>query len=95
LETVAGQLPDHISIRQLPEHAGQEVAVAGVRLPGWTGGRGFYAGDGQTFVVVRSHPDLPLPQPWQPIVVRGRYMNDEWDSHWLQAGEIQAVDRRL
>ncbi|MEJ2736461.1 MAG: DNA polymerase III subunit alpha, partial [Anaerolineae bacterium] len=61
--------PGPLPLRRLEEAPGQRVTVAGVRLPGWSGGQGFYLGDGETFVVARSDPARPAPAPWQPVVV--------------------------
>ncbi len=69
----------------LPQLLGRPVAVAGYRLPGWTGGRGFFLCDGLTFVVVAGSKTLPSPKPWQPIVVHGRYRVDEWGTAELAA----------
>ena len=91
LELVADQLPaDCLALRRLPETAGQPVRVAGVRLPGWTGGPGFYLGDGDTFVVARGPAD-ESPRPWQPLLVRGRWRSDEWGTGWLQAETISRL----
>jgi hypothetical protein len=59
-----------------------------VRLPGWTGGQGFFMGDGRDFIVVRSKATLKAPPPWRPLLVRGRRLGDEWGSNWFQAEEI-------
>jgi hypothetical protein len=93
LELVAGSLPrDRVPLRRLPELQGRPVTVAGVRLPGWTGGQGFYLGDDQTFVVVRGDAASKAPPPWQPLLVRGRWLADEWESTWLQAEEIKTTE---
>jgi DNA polymerase-3 subunit alpha len=82
------QLPDHVPLRQLPEMAGQRVTTAGVRLPGWTGGQGFFLGDGETFVVAKARSADGMPPPWQPLLVQGRWQSDEWGSAWLQVEEM-------
>ncbi len=85
------QPPEPLPLRWLEEMPGQRVTVAGVRLPGWSGGEGFYLGDGDTFVVARSDPARPAPAPWKPMVVRGRWLDDEWRGSWLQVEEMERL----
>jgi hypothetical protein len=47
LETVPAHPSQTVPLAGLPGLAGQPVLVAGYRLLGWTGGEGFYLGDGQ------------------------------------------------
>jgi DNA polymerase III alpha subunit len=82
------ELPEHLSLRQLPEQAGRRVTTAGVRLPGWTGGPGFFLGDGETFVIAKPRPGSETPPAWQPLLVHGRWLGDEWGSFWLQVEEL-------
>jgi DNA-directed DNA polymerase III PolC len=84
-------LPEHLPLGLLPEHPGRHVTVAGVRLPGWTGGEGFFLGDGETFVVARGGPAQRAPTAWQPLLVRGRWLGDEWGGSWLQVDDIQPM----
>jgi DNA-directed DNA polymerase III PolC len=83
--------PEPLPLRRLAEMPGQRVTVAGVRLPGWSGGQGFYLGDGETFVVARTDPARPAPAPWRPVVVRGRWLDDEWRGSWLQVEEMERI----
>ncbi len=91
LAVVVDRLPTHLPLRQLPEQPGRSVTVAGVRLPGWTGGHGFFLGDGETFVLARGEPGRSAPSPWQPLLVRGRWLGDEWDTFWLQIEEMEVA----
>jgi hypothetical protein len=68
---------------------GRQLTVAGVRLPGWTGGPGFYLGDGQTFIMVRGDDKLEKPTPWLPLKIQGRWLDDAWGVTWFQAGKIE------
>jgi hypothetical protein len=70
---------------------GRPAAVAGYRLPGWTGGRGFFLSDGQTFGVAVEREGLPKPAPWQPILARGRWLRDQWGAEWLQLEDVQTL----
>jgi DNA polymerase III alpha subunit len=69
--------------------SGQLLTVAGTRLPGWTGGPGFFLGDGRKFVIVQGDERLEKPEPWLPLLLRGRWRIDEWGSGWLQAEELR------
>ncbi len=91
LELVADRLPDHLMLRDLPQQPGRMVTTAGVRLPGWTGGQGFFCGDGDTFVIVKAGRDDKAPPAWRPLLVRGRWTPDAWGGAWLQAETIKQV----
>lgn len=70
-----------LPLRQLPGQRGQRVRIAGARLPGWTGGQGWFLGDGADFVIVRGEE---RPAAWEVVVVNGRYRNDEWGGGWFE-----------
>ncbi len=91
LTVTAGRLPEHLSLRRLAEHPGKTVITVGVRLPGWTGGPGFFLGDGDTFVVVKTARDMKAPPPWQPLVLTGRWQTDLWGGGWYQADTVESV----
>ncbi len=90
LALVRDRLPPHVPLAGLPTTGGRPVLTAGVRLPGWTGGPGFFLGDGQTFVIARGDKTAKAPPPWQPLLVRGRWVGDGWGSFWLQIDRIEA-----
>jgi DNA polymerase-3 subunit alpha len=91
LDVVAARLPQNcLPLQRLPDSLGQRAIVAGVRLPGWTGGQGFFLGDRQTFVIARASTASKTPPPWQPLLVRGRWRSDEWGTSWLQVEEMSA-----
>jgi hypothetical protein len=73
----------------VPEQLGARVTVAGVRLPGWTGGQGFFLGDGDCFVIARGDAALRAPSPWQPLLLQGRWTDDEWGTAWFQVEEMK------
>lgn len=91
LETVTVDLSQTVPLAELPRRVGQPVKVMGYRLPGWTGGEGFYLGDGRTFVLVRSAETLKAPPPWQPVVVQGRWQHDTFGTAWLQVEHMTKV----
>ena len=88
---MAGPLSEHVKLRRLPETTGRSVAVAGVRLPGWTGGEGFYLWDGDTWIVAKMRLSKKTVSPWEPLLLRGRWVGDEWGTHWLQVEEMHNV----
>jgi DNA polymerase-3 subunit alpha len=91
LKVIADRLPEHVRLAQIPSLAGRSMAVAGVRLPGWTGGQGFYLGDGETFVIAKGGQSLKAPSAWQPMVLRGRWLSDEFSTGWFQVDEIKPI----
>ncbi len=93
LDLVRDRLAECLPLRQLAEQLGQRVTTAGVRLPGWTGGPGFYLGDGDTFITARHGRSHKAPPAWQPVLVRGRCLGDEWGDVWLQIEEMVMVDQ--
>ncbi len=91
LALVKERLPEHTPLVALPGLRGRPTVVAGVRLPGWTGGQGFFLSDGPTFVIARGPRDLKTPPAWQPLLIRGRWQAEDWGAAWLQAESIRAV----
>jgi len=91
LALVRPRLPAHTPLRDLPAFPGRSLLTAGVRLPGWTGGPGFFLGDGVTFVIAQGDKAAKHPAPWQPLLVRGRWSGDDWGTAWLQVEERREV----
>lgn len=88
-----GELPDEtVPLARLPERRGQAVMVVGYRLPGWTGGAGFYLSDGATFVPARGSETLKSPPVWQVVTIRGRWLADEFGTAWLQVERLQLLE---
>ena len=92
LELVREKLPAHTPLAELSPRPGHPATTAGVRLPGWTGGDGFFLGDGRTYIIVKTQKAAKTPPPWQPLVVRGRWAGDGWGTTWLQAESLTPVD---
>jgi DNA-directed DNA polymerase III PolC len=82
-----------VPLQRLPASNGRLLTVCGVRLPGWTGSSGFFLSDGETFVIAKVAADaanhLPRRSLWQPLRLRGRWTQDEWDGGWLHVQEIE------
>ena len=88
IELVADRLPAHAPLRSLPESPLRRVFVAGVRLPGWTGGQGFFLGDGDTFIFASGST---APPAWKPVLIRGRWMSDNWGTFGLKIIQMDSV----
>jgi hypothetical protein len=91
LDLVDPQIVDAIPLRDLAVTQGLSVTVTGVRLPGWTGGPGYFLGDQKTFVVARPDESLESPQAWIPLKIRGRWLSDEWGTQWLKVEAIEPI----
>ena len=85
---IAGLTP----LRRLPERARAGVRTAGFRLPGWTGGHGYFVGDGDSYVIVRAPEDQKAPAPWRPLLLAGRWQSDPWGSSWFAADSVSVLD---
>ena len=90
LEAVCARLPACMPLRVLSDTRRRIVQVAGVPLPGWTGGEGFHVWDGEAWVVAKAKT-LQRPKPWVPMVLRGRWVGDGWGTSWLEVEEIQTL----
>lgn len=72
-------------LRELQQYHNQLVTVAGFRLPGWTGGKGWFLSDGDSFVIVQGGE---RPSNWEVVVIDGRYRLDEWGGGRFQSESI-------
>jgi DNA polymerase III alpha subunit len=92
---LAGNLPQTRALADLAKpgtgSSHRLVTVAGTRLPGWTGGPGFFLGDGRDFIIVQGDDELEKPEPWLPLLLRGRWRTDEWGAGWLQVEEMRLL----
>jgi len=69
--------PGCVALADLPSQSGKLVTVIGVRLPGWTGGKGFFLDDGTGYVVAHGE-GMAVPKPWEVVTLRGRWQMDAW-----------------
>ncbi len=96
-QPIANLPPGCVPLSHLPQTQRRSVMVAGMRLPGWTGGQGFYLWDGAphegsaTWVIVRGDKALKSPPAWTPVLLKGRWTADEYGLAWFQAQEIQIL----
>ncbi len=94
LDTLENQPSEAVPLRDLT--AGKvsrerTVTIAGIRLPGWTGGPGFFLGDQDFYITVRGDRDEAAPEPWRPLAIRGRWLADQWGTRWFQADSIREI----
>jgi DNA polymerase III subunit alpha len=82
------KLAGTVSLHELPRRPGRRVTTAAVRLPGWTGGPGFFLGDEQTYIMAHGDDALKTPKAWQPLRLTGRWRQDEWGLAWFQIEEL-------
>ncbi len=88
LAVVQGQTRDDVPLRLLPGLRNQKTTIAGVRLPGWTGGRGFYFGDGDSFEIVQLEKTAVAQtkiKSWLPYRLTGYWREDAWGGGWFEA----------
>ncbi|MCS6827473.1 MAG: DNA polymerase III subunit alpha [Caldilinea sp.] len=78
------------TLASLRSMVNQRVEVYGVRLPGWTGGKGFFLEDRTAFVIAVPPPGVSTPPAWASLHIRGRWLEDEWGGGRLQ---IEAMER--
>ncbi len=64
------------------------------RLPGWTGGKGYYLADEQDFVIAVSDEER-RPPPWQPLLVEGYWQVDEWGMGRLLLSSYEVLGQLL
>jgi len=85
VETVRGKMAGDTPLREAPDTRGQPVTITGTRLPGWTGGPGFFFGDGVSFLIVRSGRNFKEKLvSWEVVRLYGRWREDEWGGGWFE-----------
>ena len=98
LDLVRDRLPVTTPLADLVQSPGKPVTIAGYRLPGWTGGPGFFLGDGTAFVIVktsergRGGEKTKAPPPWVPLVLQGRWVGEAYGTCWFEASGISAME---
>ncbi|UCF62018.1 MAG: DNA polymerase III subunit alpha [Anaerolineaceae bacterium] len=95
VDTVEHSPEDAVPLSSLPEFPNKVVLVTGTRLPGWTGGKGFFFSDGVSFVnVIMDEVALAnreKPPTWEPFSLTGRWRVDEWGGGWFQAETMEKI----
>ena len=80
------------TLTQAAAQPGRRVQIAGTRLPGWTGGKGFFVDDGETYAVAIPSQKLATPRSWSVFIITGRWLMDEWGGGWLQVERLETTD---
>ncbi|MCB9114302.1 MAG: DNA polymerase III subunit alpha [Caldilineaceae bacterium] len=81
-----------VALEAAPARPRQAVQVLGIRLPGWTGGKGFFLADHSNYVIAIPPRSINNPAPWEPVRIWGRWLQDEWGSGWLQVERLEKVN---
>jgi hypothetical protein len=86
-----GPLADLLADRRMARTPTAGRPVIGMRLPGWTGGAGFFLWDGRTLATARLPKAHKAPPTWQPLLVRGHRGGDGWGSWWLEVDDLRVL----
>jgi DNA polymerase III alpha subunit len=78
-------------LAKLEKMPGRQVTTIGIRLPGWTGGDGFFLGDEADYVIAVTDKETKSPTAWDPLILQGRWRVDEWGGGWLQVERMRGV----
>lgn len=78
---------DQTPLRDLPKVGAGVHWILGSRLPGRTGGKGYYLFDGSDFILVRVDPESKgfrsRPKSWDAVMLSGRWVQDRWGGSWF------------
>ncbi len=91
VDAAAGNVAGKESLAEARSSRGRVIQVMGVRLPGRTGGDGFFLADGTDYVVATVETGDKAPPIWEPRLIEGRWRQDAWGMGWLQVEKIEAV----
>ena len=92
IKSFVDQAQDDVPIAFLPRLLNMKTTIAGTRLPGWTGGKGFFIGDGEAFVITRLAQSVKTAAkiaPWVPFRFIGYWRLDEWGGGWFECVAIE------
>ncbi len=91
LDLVRSTLPPGlVRLGEFPHRRGKRLAAACVRLPGWTGDGGYFLADEKTYLLaIPEDEDAPPPPLWEPVIVVGRWLTDDWGRAWLAVEEVR------
>ena len=91
LDLVAMPGDECIPLAVIADRPRQAVQVVGVRLPGWTGGKGFFLADRTHYLIAIPPRSIADPPPWEPVQIWGRWLADEWGGGWLQIERLEKL----
>jgi DNA polymerase III subunit alpha len=90
------EVGDQVGFDRLPASSGRSVSIRAYRLPGWTGGSGYFVSNGKSYIHMRMSRDdesarvgrLPV---WRPLQLTGRWVTDKWQGNWFQADAVETL----
>jgi DNA polymerase-3 subunit alpha len=91
---LVSDLPEHVPLRELSKFEGELLETVGVKLPGWTGGEGFFFGDGDTFIIAQLERGKTQPPTWQPQLLRGWWIGDGMGTYWFKVQHILNLESK-
>ncbi len=93
LEPIRPSLPpDLVRLGEFRHRAGQRLRAAAVRLPGWTGDDGYFLADETDYLLaIPGDEDASPPAPWEPVIITGRWLTDDWGRAWLGIEEVVRI----
>ncbi|MBP9074697.1 MAG: DNA polymerase III subunit alpha [Caldilineaceae bacterium] len=83
--------PDCVPLAEAHLQPGRRITMAGARLPGWTGGKGFFLDDGQNYITVIEPEGSKAPAVGKPVTISGRWRVDAWGGGVLQGERVEGV----
>jgi DNA polymerase-3 subunit alpha len=92
---LVSDVPGHVPLKDLSEFEGELLETVGVKLPGWTGGDGFFFGDGDTFIIAQLERGKTQPPTWQPQLLRGRWTGDGMGTFWFKVQHMLNLESEL
>ncbi len=95
LELISEDLKDACPLRGLITAEGGSISLVGFKLPGRTGGSGFFFGDGDVFIRAEfdeeTEPPRAVIHSWQPARLYGRWCTDDWGGGWFRISRVEAL----
>ncbi|HID35096.1 MAG TPA: hypothetical protein EYP25_11135 [Anaerolineae bacterium] len=90
LEPIRASLPpDLVRLGEFRHRRGR-LRAACVRLPGWTGDGGYFLADEKDYLLaIPEDEDAPPPPLWEPVIVTGRWLTDDWGRAWLAVEDVR------
>ncbi len=87
---VDGVAEDDVPLHYLPRLRNQPTTIAGYCLPGWTGDKGFFFGDGEQFVIVQMK--RKKISQWKPMRLHGVWREDVWGNGRFEAAKLELLN---
>ena len=95
LELISEDLRDAHTLRGLQAAEERSMTLVGFKLPGRTGGSGFFFGDGDAFIRAQFDEETGSPrtaiQNWQPLRLYGRWCTDDWGGGWFRIASAERL----